>query len=216
VLSEPDCGRREVFASRPTYGLPSHPFYNVNPALHEPGPINMSGFTAPQGIPVTRGQRLTITANYDNSNVHTRVMGIMGVYFSPNVGVTDGCAPLPDLETHATTEPGRSEPPRFTVPLARRPAGRLQKLRRHSTIRVADFFYSNEKVTIARDATLRWRFAGSTLHDVTVANGPRGFSSPYLNGGRGYRVKLSTPGTYRVYCTLHPTEMTQEIKVGRR
>ena len=60
VLSEPDCGDREVFTSRPLYGLESHPFYHVNPALHEPGPINMTGFTSQAGIPVTKGQRLAL------------------------------------------------------------------------------------------------------------------------------------------------------------
>jgi plastocyanin len=37
-----------------------------------------------------------------------------------------------------------------------------------------------------------------------------------MNGDRVYRKKLKEPGTYRLYCTLHPTRMVQEIKVTRR
>ena len=37
-----------------------------------------------------------------------------------------------------------------------------------------------------------------------------------MNGGRVYRKKLKTPGTYRLFCTLHATKMVQEIKVTRR
>jgi plastocyanin len=216
VLSEPDCGNRELFASRPLYGLPSNDFYRVRPPLHEPGPVNMSGFTAPAGIPVTRGQHLKITANYDNSYLHTRVMGIMGVYFSPDSSVADGCAPPPDRQTLASTDPGRRDPPRFVVPLARKPAGRPKRLRSGSTIEVSDFRYSRQRVRLRRGSRLKWRFEGGYLHNVTVASGPRGFSSPNLDGGRGFRERLKVPGTYRLFCTLHPTDMSAEIKVSRR
>jgi hypothetical protein len=217
VLSEPDCGDREVFASKPLYGLPSHPFYHVKPALHEPGPINMSGFTSAAGIPVTKGQRLEITANYDNSSLHTRVMGIMGLYFVPNASVTGGCAPLPDRQTYSTTEPGRPDPPRFKVPLARKPRGDFRPVRGRGTIEVADFRYAGQRLRVSSGTALRWKFEGGYLHNVTVANGPRGFSSPNLDSGRTFRARLETPGTYQLFCTLHPTLMTGEIRVsGRR
>jgi plastocyanin len=215
ALSEPDCGGRDVFTSKPLYGLPSHDFYNVRPALHEPGPINMSGFTAPEGIPVTRGQKLKITANYDNSYPHTRVMGIYGIYFTP-ASVSNGCAPLPALQSHASSEPGRTEPPRFKVPLARTPKGKLRRLGRRKTIRVGDFSYDHERLRVARGTRLRWKFEGANLHDVTVASGPRGFSSPHLDGSRSYSVRLERPGRYRLFCALHPTRMTGEIRVARR
>ena len=32
--------------SRPLYGLPEHPYYNVLPVLHEPGPIATSWITS--------------------------------------------------------------------------------------------------------------------------------------------------------------------------
>jgi plastocyanin len=216
VLSQPDCGGRVLFTSRPLYGLPGGPQYRARPVLHEPGPEHMSGFLSPAGLPVARGQRLSLTANYDNRYPHARVMGIMGVYFVPDQNVVDGCAPLPPLQEYGSTAAGRAYPVRFGVPLARKPQGRLRRLRDGATIRVRDFSFARERAHVPRGATLRWKFDGANLHNVTVASGPRAFSSPNLNGGRSYRAKLSAPGTYRLHCTLHPTAMTQEIKVGRR
>ena len=60
---------------------------------------------------------------------------------------------------------------------------------------------------------LNWRFGGDELHNVTVASGPRGFSSAHLDPGRSYRKKLTTPGTYKLFCGLHPVAMTQTVKV---
>jgi hypothetical protein len=215
ALSEPDCGGRVVHTSRPLYGLPDNEFYQVTPALHEPGPINMSGFNASPGVPVTRGQKLKITANYDNTAPHVRVMGIYGVYFSPDASVTDGCAPLPPLQSFASTAPGRAEPPRFSVPLARKPPGKFRRLGRRKTIRVSDFRYSKQRLRVRKGTKLRWKFDDLALHNVTLANGPRGFASPNLDDGRTYREKLKVAGTYRLFCTLHPMQMSMEVKVGR-
>ena len=216
VLSQPDCGDRQLFVSRPLYGPPDHVFYEVTPALHEPGPINMSGFLTATGIPVAKGQRLKITANYDNRWPHVRVMGIFGVYFSPDPAVANGCEPIPpDLESRASTEPGRADPPRFPVPLVRQPRGRVRSLRSGATVRVDDAGYSYERIALRKGAKLRWRFAGSGLHNVTLASGPRGFSSPNLDRNRRFSHRFSVSGTYKLFCTLHPTEMVQVIRVKR-
>jgi plastocyanin len=184
--------------------------------MHEPGPINMSGFLSQPGLPLAKGQKLKLTANYDNRYPHTRVMGIFGVYFAPDPAVTDGCAQLPPIQDYASNGPGRRDPPRFKVPLARKPVGRVRKLRSGATISVGDFQFNPERVRVRLGSTLRWKFEGSSLHDLTVASGPRGFSSPNMNGDRIYRKKFKAAGTYRFYCTLHPTKMVQEIRVARR
>jgi plastocyanin len=217
ALTQPDCGDRELFTSRPLYGLPNDPVYLARPLMHEPGPINMSGFVSRQGLPVAKGQRLKITANYENRYPHVRVMGIYGVYFSPDGAVANGCAPLPPLESRASSAPGRRDPPRFKVPLARRPKGKVRRLRgKRATVRVSDFSFKPERIRVRAGTTVRWQFEDYFVHDVTVASGPRGFSSPNTKGGRAFRQKLKVPGTYRLYCTLHPTAMTQEIRVTRR
>ena len=66
----PDC---TLYSSKPTWGSARHPFYNVRPVLHEPGPINMSGFTSATGMPVRKGERLRMDADYDGElHAHPR------------------------------------------------------------------------------------------------------------------------------------------------
>ena len=78
---------------------------------------------------------------------------------------------------------------------------------------VGDRFFSKPNVTLPRGGVLRWIFNSRELHNVTVANGPRGFSSPNLDGRRAYKTRLRVPGTYKLFCGLHPVSMTQTIKV---
>lgn len=59
---------------------------------------------------------------------------------------------------------------------------------------------------------MTWRFAGTREHDVSVANGPRGFSSEWIARGE-YKYTPKVPGTYSLYRTLHPGLMSQELKV---
>jgi hypothetical protein len=217
ALTEPDCGNRQLFVSRPLYGMPDNVFYKVKPALHEPGPLNMSGFETQTGIPVAKGERLRITANYDDRWPHVRVMGIFGTYFSPDPAVTAPCGPLPgDQQTYAATVPGRADPPRFPVPLARRPRGKWRSLRDGATVRVDDAGFARERVRLRKGAKLRWRFRGSGLHNVTLASGPRGFSSPNLDQERTFSHTFDVPGTYKLFCTLHPVEMVQVVRVKRK
>jgi plastocyanin len=49
---------------------------------------------------------------------------------------------------------------------------------------------------------------------VTVANGPRGFSSVYWGRTRGsYSVTPTVKGTYKLVCLVHPTTMAQTLEV---
>lgn len=222
----PDC---TLYSSKPTWGLKSHPFYNVKPVLHEPGPINMSGFTSPTGLPVRAGERLRLDSDYDGELLHTRVMGIMILFLAPDQAApaTHSCAAPADLRNWTTSERGRKKPPRFTVPLigldgkgkARRiaaPKGARRNLRSGAQIGVGDSFFTRPNVSVAAGSTLRWKFNGKLLHNVTVADGPRGFSSAHLDQGRVYKAKLRTPGTYKLFCALHPVQMTETIKVRSR
>lgn len=227
-LSQPGCGDRTLFRSRPAWGRSDHPFYNVKPILHEPGPISMSGLLSPTGIPVAAGERVRLSSVYDGTLPHTRVMGIMVVFLVPDAAVTAPCGPLPaDAAEVVTTQPHRTVAPRFTVPLTgldargravsiRRPPGRTRTLRTGATIAVGDQYFREPNVRVRRGARLSWRFAkGSELHNVTVASGPRGFSSPNLDGGRVYRRTMSVPGTYKLFCALHPVTMTGTVQVTR-
>ena len=221
-------GACEMYSSKPTWGRPGHPFYNVKPVLHEPGPINMSAFTSARGFGVRRGDRLRLDADYDGELLHTRVMGIMLAYLAPDAGATPAarCGKPSDLRNYGADRPGRRKPPRFSVPLTgiapngtareiKRPPGRRVALRKGSSIAVYDAFLPSN-VSLRAGSTVRWDFSDDELHNVTVASGPRGFSSKHLNSGRSYSKKLRVPGTYKLFCGLHPVSMTATVKVVRR
>jgi hypothetical protein len=146
---------------------------------------------------------LRLSAQYDNSAPHTRVMGIMILYFSP--GSVDGLSPS---SIPLTGAPQR--PPYMRLPLLRRPRGPLARNIRSTA--VGDYVFGNQRVSIPRGTTFTWRFVGAEQHDVTLASGPVGFASPSLQRG-SYRHRFTRPGTYRLFCSLHPTLMTQIVTV---
>lgn len=187
------------FESRPTWGGPI-----PRPILHEPGPTKMSAFQSVTGIPVAKGQKLRLAAVYDNSAPHTRAMGIMLLFLAPDA--VRGCGPTPQLDIDL----GRpSSPPPFSMPLPRAPTGTVSKAT--STI-VRDFRYGAERISLERGATFTWRFRGAFEHDVTVIGGPEGFSAPWTRAGV-FKHRFTKPGTYKLFCSLHPTQMVQQITV---
>jgi plastocyanin len=224
TLTEPSCGNREVARSDPTWGLPDHPFYNVRPVLHEPGPINMSAFRSTTGLPIHAGETIRLNSIYDDSHPHVRVMGIMIVYLAPDSSVTQNCGPIPNWEVLKTDQPGRSGPIPFTIPLTgldssgqattiNGPPGALQNAGRNTVIPVGDRFFGDPNLRVRRGSWVTWQFNGAELHNVTLANGPLGIGSDNLDGGRAFTQRLNRPGTYRFFCALHPTQMQERIVV---
>jgi plastocyanin len=228
TLTQPDCGNREIGRSEPTWGLPAHPFYNVRPVLHEPGPINMSGFGTVTGIPIASGQTLRLNSVYDNTLPHTRVMGIMVAFISPDPSVGDGCGPLPDdIHTARTDQPGRPGPIPYRIPLTgigrdgeattiKAPPGKLAKMPRGGEIEVGDHYFSKPNVELRKGSTLDYRFSGNELHNVTLANGPRAIGSPNLDDDEVFSQRFQDKGTYRLFCALHPVRMHERVKVTGR
>ena len=226
TLSQPDCGDRTLATSRPTWGPASHAFYNVKPVLHEPGPVHMTGFTSASGFPLAAGERLRLNSIYDAERPHTRVMGIMLVYVAPGAPDTPACAPAPADVQEVTGPAGRTQPPKVVVPLTgldrrgrartiKAPPGRLRRLKGDASVAVRRMAFSQRNLSVPRGATVRWSFRDDTLHDVTLASGPRGFSSPHHHRGARYEKTLDVPGTYRLFCSLHPVAMTERIVVRR-
>jgi plastocyanin len=227
AISQPDCQDRTIITSEPAWGMPSHPFYNVKPVLHEPGPIQMSGTLSSQGFPVAAGQRIRLTAKYDNQLPHTRVMGISMIYVAPSDGPVDGCGPLPsDIQTFQTNAPHRTAPPVFKVPLTgldfngkavtiQRPPGATVALRSGSSIDVKNFFFSRANVAVKRGAKLNWLFKSQAgaLHNVTLANGPLGFASPNQSTNATFSYRFKKRGKYQIFCALHPVSMTETVTV---
>lgn len=190
----------DLFASQPTWGGPV-----PRPILHEPGPTHMSQFTSSPGIPVAAGQTLRIRAVYDNGSPHTRAMGIMLLYMA--AGQASGCRPTPLLDIDAGHP---SYPPSFAFPLPRAPTGRLARDVSSST--VGEFAFGRPLVSIRRGTTFTWNFVGALQHDVTLVSGPVGFSSPWTLVG-SYSHTFTRRGTYKLFCSLHPSRMAQIIVV---
>jgi hypothetical protein len=226
ALVRPACGPESLYTSKPVWGGRRHPFYRVRPVLHEPGPIHMSGFSSTSGVPLAAGERVVLQSRYDAHLPHTRVMGIMILYFARDASVTSRCAPAQGELAELPRPSGRRKAPAFTVPIVGRrrgkavnidaPPGRRVRLGRRGTIRVGDLFFRRPNVSVRAGSKLTWRFRGQSLHNVTLANGPRGFSSPNLSKGRTYSRKLRVPGMYQLFCGLHPVDMTATIRVTRR
>jgi hypothetical protein len=204
------CGGRTIVESRAYYGMPNHEFYRVRPILHEASPVRVGIYNSAAGIPVSAGDRLRLTAGYDNRYLHTRVMNIMIAYLAR--GETEPCAPVPD-DVRLTNRPRRyrSQPPRFIVPLIFRPRGAWRPA--SGPLDVGDFYFRPQRIVARRGQTVTWSFGGNTAHNVTVANGPRGFSSPWSQRGATFSYRPRTAGTYRLFCSLHPAYMAQELRV---
>jgi plastocyanin len=227
-ITQPSCGNRVLMVSSPLYGLPDHSVYKVRPVLHEPGPVEMSWSQTAAGIPVGKGETLRVSSHYDAERLHPSAMGIMHAYVHHDPRVRRSCAPLPaDLVNELRRMPGRAAPPRVSVPLTAldwrgrartisRPPGPRRRYRGDATVAVRELAFSPRNLSVPRGALVRWRFAdGRRAHAVTVANGPEGFSSQPLRGGGRFGYRFDRAGIYRIFCSLHPVDMTQSIVVRR-
>jgi plastocyanin len=225
-LSQPGCGDRTLVSSTPLWGTRKHPFYNVKPVLHEPGPVSMSGTVTGQGFPLAAGEQIKLSSLYDAERPHTRVMGILVTYFAPDASVTAPCGDPPTdvLTGQMHPQAGRTEVPRVRVPLTGldskgraieidAPPGKLRRAGRRASIKVRDYSFTKPNLRVKQGAKVRWSFGPDTLHNVTLASGPLGFSSPNLSAGRTFEQKLTRKGTYKLFCGLHPVSMTQRIVV---
>jgi hypothetical protein len=94
ALSEPRCGNREIFTARPVYRAQTSHDPVPAPVPHD-GPVHVTSFTSAVGIPIFRGQLLTLAATYDNSVTREDVMGTMHVYVAADRPAAFDCAPLP-------------------------------------------------------------------------------------------------------------------------
>jgi plastocyanin len=194
-VTDTSCG--SLFTSYPTWGL-----VFPHPVLHEPGPLHMTGFADPAGRPVRAGDTVRLTATYDNAHPHVRVMGIMIMYLAP--GPASSCA------AYSSTLPAPSTAEQVSIELLKRPAGPLHR-DIHGTW-VGDYAFGAQRVSLRRGASFTWRFRGGVEHDVTLATGPAGFASPSMRTG-SFTYRFTRPGTYRLFCSLHPARMTQVVIV---
>jgi plastocyanin len=132
-------------------------------------------------------------------------MGIMILYLAPSAEVP--CQGVPALPVDPESHP--AAPPRVVLPLLKQPVGLVRNV--FSTW-AGDFAFGAPRVSLRRGTTFRWTFAGPSRHDVTLASGPVGFASPSRAHGT-FSYRFSKPGQYRLFCSLHPTKMTEIVTV---
>jgi plastocyanin len=224
-ITEPGCGGRTIVTHDPRYGLPDDEVYKIRPLLHEPGPVATGYFSSAQGIPVRRGQKLDVTGLYDDEHPHAGVMAIAHVYIAPDDSVKDGCAPLPaDARTIWTRKAGRDSAPYEPIPFnAVGGDGKVHEIARppgpevvspgDASVTVEDSFFDAANLSVPVGATVRWTWTGRLRHNVFIASGPRNVHSTTEGHGFVFRKRFTVPGTYRLFCFLHPVTMHQQIEV---
>ncbi len=213
TLSSVSCHRR-LFKAPVYHGTREHIYNTIRPILHEPGPIGTGSYGTMKGIPITKGEVLRRRAVHDNHNLHVDAMGFWATYFVPDDSVKR-CGRMPDDITELNRPKRFDRTPNYdlVVPQLSKPRGVFGAFD-GNLLEIRDDFFRPGKVTARVGQTVSWRFGGVRPHSVTVANGPRGFSSGY--GGRRsgtYSVTPQAKGTYRLVCQVHPTTMAQTLKV---
>jgi plastocyanin len=81
-----------------------------------------------------------------------------------------------------------------------------------SQVKVADNYFGVKHLTVGDGAKVTWTWAGVLYHNVTVLHGPARFNSRTQATGTFSHV-FSKPGTYTLYCTIHPRTMQMVVVV---
>jgi plastocyanin len=206
--------RRRLFKAPVYHGTPDHVYNTIRPILHEPGPIGTGAYGTLKGIPIVEGEVLRRTAVHDNHNLHVDAMGFWATYFVPDDSVKRcGRMPKDIVELNRPKRFDRTPNYDLEVPQLAKPRGVFASFD-GNPLEIGDDFFRPGKVTARVGQTVSWRFGGSRPHSVTVANGPRGFSSGYGGRTRGtYSITPKVKGTYRLVCQVHPTTMAQTLEV---
>jgi plastocyanin len=226
TLTQPSCGNRTLVTNHPRYGLPNDEVYKMRPILHEPGPIATGYMLSHSGIPVHKGDTLRVTGYYDDDYPHPQVMAIQHVYVAIDKSVGPGCHAIPkDKSYFWTRKHGRLHGPREPIPFntyddatgkvhtIARPPGKDVFGGDAATVKVKDDGFYPANLTVNDDATVTWKWDGLLRHNVYYADGPRELSSASMIAPAKYQVKFSVPGTYKLFCWLHPVTMHEIVTV---
>jgi hypothetical protein len=213
TLDSRGCGRR-LFKAPVYHGTPDHPYNTIRPILHEPGPIGTGAYATATGIPIAQGEVLRRTAVHDNHNLHVAAMGFWATWFVKDDSVKPcGRIPKDIVEINRPKRFDRTPNHDLEVPQLARPVGAFSAFD-GNPVQVGDDFFRPGRVTARVGETVSWAFGGARPHSVTVANGPRGFSSIYWGRTSGtYSVTPRVKGTYKLVCLVHPTTMAQTLVV---
>ena len=229
--------RPDVLAtSPPTWGEADHPFYNVKPILHEPGPVHMSAFESAEGLPIRAERALRLRLGLRR---HTPAHPSDGDHRSSSSPPTRRCprtratSPLPTptipptpRRAHRMRRPVQGPADRRSTPTGRRsrsskPPGPTEEgqVRHDDRCRRQQLRQAEPAHRQGRQAQLGASTTDRDLHNITLANGPKAIGSPNLSAdgstAREYSRKFNRPGTYQLFCALHPADMTERVVVKK-
>ncbi len=86
----------------------------------------------------------------------------------------------------------------------KRAAGATKPATATDTIRIADFLYEPEPVTVRAGRKIAIVNTDRAPHTVT-AQGARSFDSGTILGGKSGSLTFSKAGTFKYFCEFHPT-----------
>jgi plastocyanin len=97
--------------------------------------------------------------------------------------------------------------------------GALGASSKSRVIKVGDDYFSPTKVTVKKGTKVRWSWLDGNQdnHDVRLKSGPKGvkkFHSDLAASDYSYSKRLTVPGTYKLYCSIHAT-MRETIVVKK-
>jgi len=81
------------------------------------------------------------------------------------------------------------------------------------TVRIDNFTFGPQAVTVHAGATVTWINGDDTPHTVVAAD--KSFKSKVLDTNGKFAFTFATPGTYSYFCGLHP-HMTGKVVVTER
>ena len=213
TLDSRTCQRR-LFKAPVYHGLAKHPYNSIRPILHEPGPIGTGAYATAKGIPIAKGEVLRRTAVHDNHNLHVASMGFWATWFVEDDSIKK-CGKLPNdiVEINKPKRYDKTPDYDLEVPQLSKPKGAMAAFD-GGPLEIGDDFFRPGRITAKAGETVTWSFGGSRPHSVTVANGPRGFSSVYWGRTSGsFSYTPTVKGTYKLVCLVHPTTMAETLVV---
>lgn len=70
-----------------------------------------------------------------------------------------------------------------------------------TTVRVKDFSFGPQNLTVTKGTKVTWRFEDDTDHTVTADK--NAFKSGNLKNGKTYSFTFNTPGKFSYICSIH-------------
>ena len=112
-------------------------------------------------------------------------------------------------------EEGILTPLRITVPAALATAALLAapaNAASGKTIRLKDDLFSPRSSTVSKGATVTFRWAGQSPHDLRVKRGSKTVLKAGIRVSGSVKQKFKSAGTYTLICTVHE-DMTGTLRV---